>query len=194
MDKRVEKAVEVFKKGGIVVFPTDTAFGIGCRITAVKTIKKLFKIRRRPKTKAVPVLFSSMEMVRQYVLGITPDVEKTAEKYWPGALTLILKCKTEKVPPLVRGGGQTLGIRIPDNKFIRKIIAEIGEPILGTSANFAGEETPYCFQDIDKKLLNRVDFAINGKTNGKKLLSTVIDCTVMPWKIIREGAIKISNY
>lgn len=192
MDKEIEKAIEIFKNGGIVVFPTDTAFGIGCRIDNEKAVKRLFKIRRRPKTKAVPVLFSSVDMVRKYVREVSHDVERLMEKYWPGALTIILHCNKVTVPSLVRGGGETLGVRIPNNKIIQTIIAKVGSPILGPSANFSDGKTPYSFKELDKKLVDLVDFIIGGETSSGGRASTIIDCTVKPWKILRQGAVKLN--
>lgn len=191
MQKTVEKTISVLKNGGIVIFPTDTVIGIGCRIDNPNAVKRLFKIRRRPKTKAVPVLFSSVNMVRKYVEEIPQDVEKLMKKYWPGALTIILRCNKVTVPSLVRGGGETLGVRIPNNKIIQTIIAKVGAPILGPSANFSGGKTPYSFKELDKKLVNLVDFVVCGETSSKKMASTVIDCTIEPWKVIRQGAVSI---
>ncbi|MBF8249751.1 MAG: threonylcarbamoyl-AMP synthase, partial [Candidatus Levybacteria bacterium] len=159
MDK-VKKAIEVLRAGGMVIFPTDTAIGIGCRIDDEKAIERLFKIRRRSRTKAVPVLFSSLEMVRRYVKEIPLDVEKLMKKYWPGALTIVLHSNGVRVPLLVRGGGETLGVRVPDSEIIRTIIAEVGVPILGPSANFSGEKTPFKFEDLNPKLVRQADYVL----------------------------------
>lgn len=192
MDSQTEKAVEVFRKGGIVIFPTDTALGIGCRIDSEGAVKRLFEIRRRPLSKAVPVLFSDMDMVRKYVGKIPQDAEKLINKFWPGALTLIFRCNKGKVPDLVRGGGCTLGIRIPDHKAVREIIAKLGVPILGSSANFSGEKTPFEFKELDPSLAQLADYVLDTETGlSRQDVSTIVDCTAAPWRIIREGAIKI---
>src|SRR5690348_2056417 len=114
----LEQAIEIIKDGGIVIFPTDTAYGIGCRIDNEKSLERLFNLRKRPENKAMPVLFDSMEWVKEFVLPFDSDVEKLMEKYWPGALTIVLPCDVSKVPSLIRGGGETLGVRIPDNNFV----------------------------------------------------------------------------
>ena len=193
MDKQVKKAIKVLRDGGIVIFPTDTAFGIGCRVDNKDAIERLFKIRRRPKTKAVPALFSSIDMVKKYAKTIPQKAERLMKKYWPGALTIILRCNRVKVPPLVRGGGQTLGVRIPNHKMLQEIISRVGVPILGPSANFSGEKTPFKFEDLNPELVKQTDYVLNGIVGLEKKVSTVIDCTIEPWKIIREGAIKIQN-
>lgn len=186
---KLEEAIEVLNQGGIVIFPTDTAFGIGCRIDDEKAIERLFAIRKRPKSQATPVLFDSIERVKEYVLPFDQKIEQLIQSYWPGALTLIHDCIEEKVPSLVRAGGGTLGIRIPDHETVWKLIKGANVPILGPSANFHGEKTPYNFEELDKRLIKLVDFVVEGKTKGKGLASTVIDCTKLPWKIIRQGEV-----
>jgi L-threonylcarbamoyladenylate synthase len=192
MDK-IKEAAGIIKSGGIVIYPTDTAFGIGCRIDNEESIKRLFEARKRPETQAVPVLFDSIARVEQYVENISEEVrDKLLGKHWPGALTVIFKAKAEKVPPLVRGGGETIGARIPDHETIQKLIELSDVPILGPSANFHGESTPFKYEDLDPELIKMVDFVLEGNTKGQAA-STVIDTTVLPWKIIREGAVKIDE-
>lgn len=191
MDKQTQEAVKVFKNGGIVIFPTDTAIGIGCRIDNKNAIKRLFQIRKRPLTQPTPVLVSSFEMAQDYLLPIDKDVvDQLISKYWPGALTLILQCIKEKVPELVRGGRNTLGVRIPNHEIILRIISKVGVPVLGPSANFHGKKTPYEFKDLDPDLAKLVDYVVDGECLLKKP-STVIDCSKRPWQIIREGAVRI---
>jgi len=185
------KAIDILIHGGIVIFPTDTAFGIGCRIDNEDSVKRLFSIRNRPETKAVPVLVSSLHMAEQYIEKIPQEViDKLIVPFWPGALTIVLQSRTDKVPGLVRGGGSTIGVRAPDHWTAQALINGVGVPILGTSANFAGEATPYTFAGLDEELKKKVDFVVPGEC-FQKLASTVIDCTKEPWKILRQGAVKI---
>lgn len=189
---KINKAAKVLNNGGIIIFPTDTAFGIGCRIDKPSSIKKLFEIRKRPINQATPVLVGSIEMAREYVNDIPSDVlEKLINVYWPGVLTIILEAKIEKVPKLVRGMSTTIGLRMPNNKNILEVIEKVGVPILGPSANFHGKDTPFNLEDLDSDLLSLVDFVLEGECSIKNA-STVIDCTVAPWKILRKGAIDIN--
>jgi L-threonylcarbamoyladenylate synthase len=192
MNDQHKEAVLTLKKGGIVIFPTDTAFGIGCRVDDEIAVEKLFRLRKRPETKATPVLVSGLEMARDYLQDV-PDVvvDKLIKHYWPGALTIVLRAKIQKVPELVRGGGDTLGVRMPNHPLTLDLIGKVGTPIVGTSANFAGEETPYFYEDLDPELVKLVDYVLPGECNLRQA-STVIDCTVSPWKILREGAVEIS--
>lgn len=192
-DFDLKKASDVLYSGGIIIFPTDTAFGIGCRIDNNRAINKLIKIRGRKKDQPFPVLVGSKEMARNYLKKIPEEVfKKLISKYWPGALTIVLPCKTEKINPLIRGNGNTLGVRMPNDKKILDLINKIRVPIIGSSANFTGSATPYELMEIDQKIIDKVDFVLEGKCKLKKP-STVIDCSEMPWKILRNGAVKISK-
>jgi L-threonylcarbamoyladenylate synthase len=191
MNKQVSEAVKVLNQGGIIIFPTDTAFGIGCRIDNEEAIQKLFEIRKRPTTQATPILVNGLEMVREYVAEIARDViENLINPFWPGALTIVLKAKLDKVPFLVRGGSETVGVRMPNNEIIQDIVNKVGVPILGPSANFNGEATPFEFKDLDLRLISLVDYVVQGECSVRKA-STVVDCTKTPWKILRQGAITV---
>ena len=183
------QAIKIINQGGIVIFPTDTAFGIGCRIDREESVRKLFEIRNRPKEKAMPALFESISRVKEFVEPFDKEIESLMDTYWPGALTIVLNCDTEKVPELVRSGGKTLGVRIPDHELTLGLIKGASTPIIGASANFAGEETPFILRGLDKRLIKLVDFVLEGETKGRRSTSTVLDVTKNPWKIIRQGEV-----
>ncbi len=192
MNKNIQQAIKILNQGGIIIFPTDTAFGIGCRIDNEKAIQRLFQIRKRPENQATPVLVENLNMARQYLLLIQDKVvDKLINRYWPGALTIILPCKKVKIPNLVRGNSDNLGVRMPNHRISLSIIQAVGVPILGPSANLHGEKTPYQNEDLDKALTKKVDFVVEGVCTIKQE-STVINCSINPWKILRQGAIKIN--
>lgn len=192
MEQDIKLAIKILRDGGIVIFPTDTAFGIGCRIDSKKAIERLFNACKRPKNQATPVLVDSVEMAQEYSQPIRKKViEKLVKVYWPGALTIVLPCKTNKVPELVRGKGNNLGVRIPNHKVALSIVKGVGVPILGPSANFHGEKTPYNFEDLDKNLIKLVDYVVSGEC-ALKNPSTVIDCSKNTWKILRQGALRLN--
>lgn len=187
MNKNLAKAIKIVKNGGIIIFPTDTAFGIGCRIDKADSVARLFKLRKRPTEKAVPVLASSIEMAKKYA-EFSESAEKLAKKYWPGGLTLVLKNK--KVPQVVIGGGSTVGLRMPNHNSTLQLIRKVGVPIVGCSANFAGEKTPYKMSELDFELISLVDLVLPGRCSVKKS-STVVDLSSSKIKIIREGAVEL---
>jgi L-threonylcarbamoyladenylate synthase len=200
MKNDIYKAIEILNHGGIVIFPTDTAFAIGCRIDDEKAVQKLFQIRKRPQSQATSVLVEGLDMAQQYIQPITQEVnppqklcgvkEKLIDRFWPGALTVVLPCLKEKVPKLVRGGSDNLGVRMPNHQIALSLIRGVGVPLLGPSANFHGAPTPFQFQDLDQELVKLVDFVVEGECSAKQA-STVIDCSIKPWKIIRQGVTKI---
>ncbi len=191
MYRQIDQAVKVLNQGGIVVFPTDTAFGIGCRVDNEKAVQRLFKIRNRPASQATPILVNGLEMARKYATEIPEEViQNLVNPFWPGALTIVLKANKHKVPLLVRGGGETVGVRMPNHPTLLEIIKTVGVPVLGPSANFHGENTPYEFKDLDPKLISLVDYVVEGECLVKQA-STVVDCTKTPWEILRQGSVTI---
>lgn len=189
-NKDMENIVGSFKNGKIGIFPTDTAFGIGCRIDDENAVKRLFNIRKRPTGKPLLALVSSIEMAEKYVLISERVRKELIDKYWPGGLTLILPCKKEKVPGIVRANGETLALRFPDHYLLTKIIEEVGVPIVAPSANFSDMLTPFEISEVDPDLISKVDFIMAGVCTIRGI-STIVDCTVMPWKIVRQGTVRI---
>ena len=193
MNKHIEKAIAILDQGGIIIFPTDTAFGIGCRIDRPEAIEKLYSIRKRPPTQPMSLLCNSAEMAVKYVTKIPEKVRsELMTEYWPGALTIVLPAQLEKVPGLVRGGGATVGLRVPDHEVPMTLITASGVPILGPSANFHGEPTPYQFSDVNPQLMYLADYIVPGVCTVS-MESTVIDCSEDEWKIVRQGAVKIES-
>lgn len=191
MNEKIEKAVAVLENGGICLLPTDTVFGICCRIDKKEALERLFAIKKRDLSQAVPILVDSTEMVKKYVQSVPSEAEKLMEDYWPGGLTIVLPANKSMVLPLVRGDGDSIGVRIPDLVSTFQIIEKLGIPIVGTSANFHGNPSVTKWKDLDPKLVKLVDYVMEENSLGG-VASTVIDCSVTPWKILREGAVKLT--
>ncbi len=192
MTNNIYEVINILRSGGIGIFPTDTVYGIGCRLDDKKALQRLFAIRKRSEEKAVLALVDSVAMAQEYLLPIPQDVRlKLIDRYWPGGLTIVLPCKTEKVPTIARGGGITLGVRQTNHPVLLQILKELEVPLVAPSANFAGLPTPKTFREVDKTLLGMVDCFIDAPSGGDNP-STVIDCSVTPWKIIRQGAITLN--
>ncbi len=186
----MKDAIEIVRNGGIIIFPTDTAFGIGCRIDKPRAVDRLFKMRRRPIVQAMPILVSSIKMSLTYYLDPSDVVRRLMKKYWPGALTIIAPCNMNCIDSPIRAGGETVGLRMPNHLAILRIIEEVGVPVLGPSANFHGKTTPYSSENLDPELVKLVDYVVPGQCTVKQV-STVVDCTVNPYKILRQGAVKL---
>lgn len=193
MNVAISEAIEILKNGGIVLVPTDTAYGISCRIDSHEAVGRLFHLRNRPQTMAVPILCSSVDMVKEYVKYVPQPVQtQLMEKYWPGALTIILSAMNEKIPSLIRGGTDTIGVRIPNHPAALELIEGVGVPLVGTSANFHGNPTPYAVEDLDPELVALVDGVVEGVCTLQKE-STVVNCTKEPWEVVRQGAVVLDN-
>lgn len=184
----VEQTIKVVKGGGIIIYPTDTAFGIGCRIDNQAAVDRLFKLRRRPVTQATPVLVASPEMAIPYFDHPPEIVRRLMKDYWPGALTIIYHCQKDLLYSPIRGGGDTVGLRMPNHETAFEIIKGVGVPILGPSANFHGEPTPFYLTDLNPEFIKLVDLVVPGECQLKQP-STVVDCTISPYRILRQGAV-----
>lgn len=189
MDTIVEKTIQVLKNGGVVIFPTDTVFGIGARIDHEQAVERIFMLKKRSVTQAVPILVSSITMAKAYA-EVSPEVERLMARYWPGGLTIILPAK-KNVPTSITGGTHTVGLREPNHHVLCNIIEKLGVPIIGTSANLHGEPSPTSVSELDPRLTPLVDYILPGECGGKKS-STILDCTRLPWKVIRQGIVEIS--
>lgn len=187
-----QEVIESLKNGKVGIFPTDTAFGMGCRIDEVSAVERVYKLRKRPSEKALLALVSSIDMAKEYV-EIDEKVLKFANKYWPGGLTVVLKCYKDKVPSIVRAGGETLAVRVPDHLQIRDIIEKVGVPIVAPSANKSGKPTPFTIEEVDENLQREVDFVLPGVCTMKGV-STIVDATSTPIKVLRQGVVKFENF
>jgi L-threonylcarbamoyladenylate synthase len=192
MESSVQKAIQVVRGGGIIIFPTDTAFGVGCRLDDTEAVDRLFAIRNRPRDKATPVLVSSKEMALAYLDHPSDIVRRMMQAYWPGGLTIVSPCRTDLVYSPIRGNGNTVGLRMPNHPDILTIIEAVGAPVLGPSANFHKDKTPYRFEDLNQEFIKLVDYVLPGVCSIKQA-STVVDCSEDPYRIIRQGAVQIPS-
>jgi len=181
----IEKASKVIKSGGIVVFPTDTVYGIGCDPFNEKAVEKIFKIKSRDKTKSLPVLVYSMD-IASTIAEFDVDSEKLAKKFWPGPLTLILKLKDKKLKKSLRLE-KKIALRVPDNNCTLNLL-KICRFLIGTSANISTMKSitdPNQFHDDALQYDILID---DGKifSQGE---STVIEFQEKELKIHRDGII-----
>ncbi|OGC06800.1 threonylcarbamoyl-AMP synthase [candidate division WOR-1 bacterium RIFCSPLOWO2_02_FULL_46_20] len=156
----------------IIAFPTETVFGIGAPLDQPKAIKKIFKIKNRPKNKPLQILIAAIEQAQQLGKFSKKDLA-FAKKKWPGPYTLVVY-KTRKVPKLVTGGGNKVGLRMPDHEVALELIKKYG-PLVATSANRSGEKPALTAEEV-KKCLPEIEIIIPGTTKHGKA-SQVIDLT-----------------
>jgi len=188
-NKGIEKIAQIIEKGGIVVFPTDTVYGIGCNPYNENAVKKIYEIKSRTKLKSLPVLAYSLDIVKEIAL-IDKFTEKIVEKYWPGPLTLILELTDQKLKKSLNLENK-IAVRIPDSKCTLKLLEKC-KLIVGTSANISGNSS-YTNPDECIKNIKNYDIFLNGGIITSKGESTIIEIKNEEIKIIRKGALKIED-
>ena len=188
----LEQAAELIKQGKIVVFPTETVYGIGTNGLNERAVKKLYEVKQRPLNKPISLLVSNMEMVDQIAKDITDIEYKIMEKFFPGPLTIILK-KSDIVPNIVTSGQDTVGVRMPSGEIARKLIEVAGIPIAAPSANITGQPSGTNLQEIRKHFEGKVDFFIDGGNSELGVSSTIVQVVDGKPQILRQGSITLEQ-
>ena len=182
-DSDIKVGIKKIKDGGIVVFPTDTVYGIGCDPYNKKAVSRLYEIKKREKTKPFPVLgISKMELEK--IAEFNTMEEKIAEKFWPGQVTLILKVKDEKIRQTLCLD-KKIAVRVPNNQCVLSLLKEC-KLLVGTSANISGT-APFTDPDECSKNLIRYDLLIDGGIIPSQGESTIVEIVEDDIKILRAG-------
>ncbi len=161
----VNEAVEVLKKGGMILYPTDTVWGIGCDATNEEAVARIYALKRSENKHAMLVLCHSAEQIVRYV-DKAPGIAFEVLEMATSPLTLILPGATGVAANLIPDEG-TLGVRIPDHEFCRQLLRRFGRPIVSTSANISGEATPKGLQEVARELVEGVDYVVNPRFQGR---------------------------
>ena len=186
--KEILKVVEVLRNGGVVIFPTDTIYGIGCDITNPKAIARVAMIKNiKPEKADFSFLFYDLSTISEYCTPIPNSIFKLLKRNLPGAFTFILNANSN-IPKLFRNTKKSIGIRIPDNSIIREIVQELGNPILSTSVKDDDQIIEYTTDPdlIHEKFRDLVDLVVDGGFGGN-IHSTVVDCSDHEPTVIRQG-------
>lgn len=186
--REIQKAVNCLQNGGIIIYPTDTIYGIGCDIFKTKAIERIADILgERKKKSALSFICSDLSHLSDFTKPISNNVFKIMKKVLPGPYTFILEANNN-VPKIIQSNKKTIGIRIPDNIIIREIVKELGHPILSSSVKDDDEVVEYTTDPelIYERYENLVDMVIDGGY-GDNIPSTVVDCTSGEIEILREG-------
>ncbi|HEY6193359.1 MAG TPA: L-threonylcarbamoyladenylate synthase [Bacteroidota bacterium] len=184
----VSKAAEVIRKGGVLLYPTDTIYGLGCDALNGAAIQRVFEIKRRADDKPALVLIQDGAMLDMLAAEFPPIASKLAKRFWPGPLTIIFKSRWD-LHPLLTGSGGRVGVRIPDNDFCRRLLKETGVPIVSTSANISGTEGPGDIGSLRSLFGGLVDLVVDAGEPASNLPSTVVDVSHGILTIVREGVI-----
>ena len=190
-DQDIEQAVRFLKAGGVVVFPTDTLYGLGADVFSGPALERLFTIKGRPAALALPVLVNSMEQVKM-VARFTVIGRRLAERFWPGPLSLVLP-KLDHLPGLVTGGRDTVAVRIPDHAVPLALTQQLRGPVTGTSANLSGGPDLHSLDALQAQLGGLIDYITRTGPPPQGTASTVVDVTGDCPQLIREGAISLES-
>jgi len=181
----VSTAIKSFKNGGVIIFPTDTVYGIGCNPYDENAVKRIYELKNRDNTKPLPILGYSKQVLENIVEF--DDIANTiAEKFWPGKLTIILPLKDDRLK-ILSNGEDSLAVRVPNNKCILSLLKEC-ELIVGTSANISGKEPFTDPQKLANEIPNCDIFVNDGKIHSGGA-STIIEIVNQQIKILRSGDI-----
>ncbi len=172
------------------MYPTDTFYGLGVDPRNPAAVRKLFAIKERGTDQPVLLLLPDLRHVAEWVAEITPRAEELMRRWWPGPLTLVLKAKPAVLPELTAGTG-SIGLRVPGTELTRRLLFFLGTALTGTSANISGSPSLRTAEEAAAALGGRVDLILDGGTTPGGLPSTVVDVSTEPFRVIREGAVKL---
>lgn len=185
---KLKEPAKIIKAGGIVIFPTETVYGIGVNGLNETAIKKLYEVKKRPINKPISLLVNSIEMIEEVAKDITEIEYDLIKKFLPGPLTIVLK-KKENVPNIVTAGFDTVGIRMPENEIALKLIEYAGVPIATPSANISGKPSGTKLKEIMKDFKDKVDYFIDGGESKIGVASTIVQIIDGNPHILRKGKI-----
>lgn len=187
-ERLIKQVIETLQRGGVIIYPTDTIYGLGCDITRPKAIEKICAIKGlRPEKAYFSFICADLSHISEYTKPITNETFRLLKRTLPGPFTFILDA-SNKVPKLLSSKKKTVGIRIPDNNITREIVNHLGNPIISTSIHEEDDIMEYATDPelIHEKYRNLVDLVIDGGY-GENLPSTVVDCTSEPLAVLRQG-------
>lgn len=187
--KTIELAAKIIKEGGTIIYPTDTVYGIGTNALKPQSILKIFKIKRRPLNEALPIAVLGLDMADELAF-ISEKARELTGRFWPGALTVILR-KKPTVPREATGGGKYVGLRAPNHPVPIAIIEKAGLPLVATSANKHGESSPVTAGEALRQVGENVDLCLDAGRTEIQRPSTVLDLTKSPPVILRIGPISV---
>lgn len=176
----IAHAAKAVKEGLLVAFPTETVYGIAANLLDAKAVDRLYEVKKRFKGKPFTVHIADVKTIRDMGCAISKKAKAAMEKFWPGPLTIILKSKD----------GRKIGFRMPANKVALELISASAVPVVAPSANISGNKPPTDAKSVLRDLNGTIDVLIDSGPTDVGIESTVVDLTVTPPVILREGAIK----
>ena len=188
MQEQIRTAVDVLGNGGVAAIPTDTLYGLAACAFDESATLKVYELKGRPDGMALPLLLSDAEDARQCAVEVPEKAWPLMERFWPGALTLVLR-KSAAVPDVVTAGLDTVALRVPDHPVARAIAEGLGAPITGTSANLSGRPGLTSAAAVRAEFGDAIDFVLDGGDAPGGVASTILDLSGDEPRVLREGAV-----
>lgn len=187
----IRRASSLVKNGGLIIYPTDTVYGLGCNPFNVKAVERIFEIKGKRKEKPLPILGSNIRIVKK-IAQINDQAMKVIRKFWPGPLTIIVP-RRPYLPDIVTCRQKSVGVRIPNHFVAIRLISLCGGVLVGTSANKTGLKPPNTAHEASEQLGERVDAILDDGLAPLCQSSSVLDLTSVRPKMLREGPIKLEE-
>ena len=184
----IASCASTLSDGGIIVFPTDTVYGIGCNPYYDESVERIFQIKDRSEDKPLPVMGYSISDIEKLV-HMSPLAKSLAQYFWPGALTIVSPCKDNNISRRVMAGGDNLAVRIPGNRCTQSLL-RLCKYLIGTSANVSGRKPCTTSYEVLSSGLSGFDLVLDGGALGGGIESTIIEVIDSNVRILREGVIK----
>ena len=184
----IDRAVAILQRGGVIGIPTDTVYGIAANALDEEAVGRVFRLKSREDTSPIPVLIGEVDDLFRYGSDVSYEAVALAEAFWPGQLTIVVS-KSDRIPYVVSGGLDTVGLRISDHPVPDRIISSLGAPITATSANISGTESLVSAASVLEELGASLDLVFDGGQLTPSRPSTVVDTTSKPARILREGVV-----
>ncbi len=192
LNDAVQRASDVLHRGGLVIFPTETVYGLAADALSEEAVRRVWEVKGRSWDKPLPVQVADVDSLRLLWREVPEDLITLIRALMPGPLTLVY-WRSALVPDVVTAGADTAGVRIPDHPVALALLRAFGRPIVAPSANLSGEEPPSRVEDISPRLLEQVDLVIDAGGTGGGVPSTVLDVTTRPARVLRAGALSTSE-
>ncbi len=187
----LRRAAQVVRGGGLIVYPTETLYGIGADASNPGAIKRISEAKKRTEDKPVLVLVDSVEMMSPLVEAVPLAARILMQGFWPGPLTIVFNA-SDCVPAELTRGSKTIGIRIPSSRLCLRLLAHLGTPLTSTSANLSGEPPVRGVKEIRKELVG-IDLYLDAGELPESLPSTVIDLSGLAPRLLRRGAVPVEQ-
>ena len=188
----IRTAADVILDGGLVVFPTETVYGLGVDITNHTAVDRVFDVKGRSASKPLLVLIGYVSWLEDLTDDINPAAQRVIDRFWPGPLTVAFRALPD-LPRRLLGGGDTIAVRLPDSAVAQALVRAVGRPVTAPSANRSGDGNPLTAGDSMRSLPDDIDLVLDGGRSQTHLSSTLVDVSQGGIRLVREGVIPFSD-